>query len=80
MLPLGVCALGYVWLHVETLRVGYRIHGLEERLERRAGVERQLGLEVAYLESPGRIEERATRELGMAPPAADQLIFVETTP
>jgi cell division protein FtsL len=67
-------------LHVETLRVGYRIHELEERLEARAGVERQLGLEAAYLESPGRIEERAIRELGMAAPAPDQLIFAEATP
>ena len=36
LLPLGVCALGYVWLHIETLRVGYRIHALEERLERQS--------------------------------------------
>ncbi len=80
MVALGVCALVYVWLHVEVLRVGYRIHDLEKRVERLVGLERQLGLEAAFLESPQRIEERAVAELGMSAPAAQQLIFAEATP
>ncbi len=80
LVPLGVCALVYVWLHVEALRVGYRIHDLGKRVEQRVELERQLGLEAAYLESPQRIEERAVAELGMSAPAAEQLIFVEATP
>lgn len=80
LLPVGACALVYVWLHVEVLRVGYRIHDLEQRLEQRQEVERRLGLEAAFLASPKRIEERATAELGMSAPTADQLLFVEPQP
>ena len=80
LVPLGVCALVYVWLHVEVLRVGYRIHELEKSEEQRAGLEKQLGLEAAFLESPQRIEERAVAELGMTAPAAEQLMFAEATP
>lgn len=79
LLPLGACALFYVWLHVEVLRVGYRIHELEQQLEQRVGLERQLELETGYLESPKRIEARAVRELGMVAPSAEQLIFAEAT-
>ncbi|MCP4202139.1 MAG: cell division protein FtsL [bacterium] len=77
LLPLGACALVYVWLHVEVLRVGYRIHDLEKRVEQQVELERRLGLEASFLESPKRIEERAIAELGMSPPAAEQLIFAE---
>lgn len=80
LIPLGICALVYVWLHVEVLRVGYRIHELEQSIEQRAGVERQLSLEAAFLQSPRRIEERAVAELGMSAPTSEQLVFVEDTP
>ncbi len=80
LLPVAVCALVYVWLHVEVLRVGYRIHELEQQLEQRVELERRLGLEAAYLQSPRRIEERAVRELGMSAPDSEQLLFVEATP
>lgn len=77
LLPVGVCALVYVWLHVEALRLGYRIHELEQQIEQRVEVERRLALEAAFLASPRRLEERATLELGMSVPAAQQLVFVE---
>lgn len=80
LLPLGICALVYVWLHVEVLRVGYHIDRLETDLEESLGRERQLGLEAAFLESPSRVEERAIAELGMAAPTPEQLIFAEATP
>lgn len=80
LLPVTLCALVYVWLHVEVLRVGYRVHDLEQRLGERVELERHLGLEAAYLESPKRIEQRAVSELGMSAPDAQQLLFVEATP
>lgn len=80
LLPVGVCALVYVWLHVEVLRVGYRIHELEQQLEQRQEFERRLGLEAAFLESPQRIERRATEELGLVTPQGDQLVFLEEIP
>ena len=60
--------------------MGYHIHDLEQQIEQRGEVERRLGLEVAFLESPQRIEERAIAELGMAAPNAEQLVFAEATP
>ena len=80
LLPVGVCALFYVWLQVEVLRTGYRIHDLEQQFEQRQELARRLGLEAAFLESPRLIERRATRELGMSAPAAEQLVFVEDAP
>lgn len=77
LLPVAAAALLYVWLHVEVLRAGYRIHELEQQLQQQVEVERQLGLAVAALESPGRVELRAVEDLGMAVPAAEQLVFVE---
>ena len=76
LLPVAAFALIYVWLHVEVLRAGYRIHELEQELARQVEIERQLGLEVAFLESPERVEQRATRELGLAVPTAPQLVFL----
>jgi cell division protein FtsL len=74
---LGGGLLAYTWLHLEALRTGYRINTLEKQLQELSKVERQLRLEAAYLAGPQRIEERATRELGMQQPALDQVIFWE---
>lgn len=71
----GLCLLGYVWMHVELLHSGYRIHGLEGRLEELQRTERLLQLEARYLSSPDRIERRAIEELGMRPPELEQVVF-----
>lgn len=73
-----LCAMAvYTWLHLEQVRVGYRVDGLERQLRRLEQGERQLRLEAAYLASPGRIGERAATELGMAPPTLEQTLFAE---
>lgn len=77
VLPLGL-ALGVdIWLHLGVVEAGYRIHQLERRLDRLSQTERRLRLEAAYLASPQRIERRAAEELGMTPPALEQLVFAE---
>ena len=48
-----------MWLHVELLRVGYRVHLLEERLEAGQRQQKLLELEASYQSSPRLIEERA---------------------
>jgi cell division protein FtsL len=78
VLPLGLGLLGYTWIHLEVLRIGGRIEVKERELERLLQSERRLELEAARVRSPARIEERARRELGMAPPEVDQLVFVAT--
>lgn len=73
-----LCSMAvYTWLHLEQVRVGYRVDRLERQLRQLEQGERQLRLESAYLSSPGRIGERAAAELGMAPPTLDRLLFLE---
>ncbi|HLF56912.1 MAG TPA: hypothetical protein VI942_08705 [Thermoanaerobaculia bacterium] len=77
VLPIGAALLAYTWLQLETLRAGYRIEGLERESHRLAQVERQLRLESAHLAHPERLARRAQDELGLAPPAVEQVIFLE---
>jgi cell division protein FtsL len=74
---LGGVLLSYTWIHNEQLRTGYRIDALERRRTELEQRERQLLLEASYLASPQRIERRAEEELGMRPPAIEQVLFWE---
>jgi len=76
-LPLALALLGYTWLQLETLRVGYRVEALEQRVHKLAQIERQLRLEAAHLAHPERLARRAADELGLRPPAVEQVIFLE---
>lgn len=65
-------ALGYVWLHVQRVRVAYQIEdlrGLRGELEER---NRKLRLELLTLRAPGRVDREA-RQLGLREPAPDQV-------
>jgi cell division protein FtsB len=75
IVPLGVGLLAYTWLQLEVLRTGYHIEQLERRAHQLAQTERQLRLEAAYLANPARISERAQRELDLAWPTVDQVLF-----
>lgn len=75
LLPLGFALVGNIWVRVEVIRYGYRIHELEGELAQLNRRERELRLEAAYLASPQRVEARAEKELGMRPPTLEQTIF-----
>lgn len=75
VLALGSVLLAYTWLHVETLRAGYRIEKLERQLGELHERERQLRLEAAWREHPQQIGQRAQEELGMNEPALAQMLF-----
>jgi cell division protein FtsL len=77
---LGGGLLAYTWIHLEVIRTGYAIVELERRAGELAQEERRLRLEAAYLASPQKIERRAVDELGMGPPALDQVVFWEELP
>lgn len=77
VLALGSVLLAYTWLHVETLRAGYRIEGLERQLEGLRERERQLRLEAAWREHPEQIGKRAQSELGMSEPSLAQMLFYQ---
>ncbi len=74
-LAVVACLIVYVWVHVELLRVGYRVHVLDQRLGEALRRQSLLELETGYLSSPRLIEERAVRELGMRQPDLSQVIF-----
>lgn len=80
VLCLGGGLLAYTWIHLEVLRTGYAIDKLERNLTDLTKQERQLRLEAAYLASPSQIERRAVDELGMQPPALEQVVFWEEIP
>ena len=65
--------LGVVGLRVQQVRLSYRLDGLRTA---RAGIDEtrsRLGVELATLMSLSRIEGKARAELGMVPPARDQV-------
>ena len=72
---LGGGLLAYTWVHVETLRAGYRIGKLERALGELEERERALRLEAAHRSHPARIEARAQRELGMRAPTIDETLY-----
>ncbi|HSF38484.1 MAG TPA: cell division protein FtsL [Thermoanaerobaculia bacterium] len=80
VVSLGGGLLAYTWIHLEVVRTGYRIDSLESELTKLTREERQLQLEATYLASPPQIERRAVKELGMQPPALEQVIFWEEVP
>ena len=77
-LPVALMLIGYVWVNLELLRCGYRIHDLEGRLQEERYAVSILELEEAYLTGAARLSERGA-ELGLAPPEAGRLIYVEGT-
>jgi cell division protein FtsL len=77
---LGGGLLAYTWIHLEVLRTGYSIDKLEREHVQLTRQERELRLEATHLASPSRIERRAVEELGMQPPALEQVIFWEELP
>jgi cell division protein FtsL len=80
VLCLGGGLLIYTWIHLEVVRTGYRIDALERQLTDLTQTERQLRLEASYLASPAQVERRAAHDLGMQPPALEQVVFWEELP
>jgi cell division protein FtsL len=80
ILPVASGLLAYTWIHLEVMRIGYRIDRLERELEELNQLERQLRLEAAYLASPQRVAARAVHELGMRRPRVEQVVVLEEVP
>ncbi len=73
-----VAGLGlYAWPHLERRRVGIEAQQMDRERERLLEENRKLRLEQASLEELQRVEAIARRELGLAPPAPDQVVVVE---
>ena len=77
VLPVAAGMLGYVWVNLELVHVGYEVDRLEKVLRQEEQTNRELEVEAAYLASPQQIRVRATNELGMVPANLDRLVFRE---
>ena len=77
VLPFAAAMFAYTWLHEQGLEAGYRIEELERELEDVLQEERLLEVERTRLTRPERLSAVA-EELGMAPPALDQMIFLSS--
>ena len=67
----------YAWPRVQALQLDTRMQQHQTAHERLVEENRKLRLEKTRLERLDRIEEIATRDLGLTPPTADSLYVVE---
>ena len=76
----AVAAGLYAWPALEIRRAGQEAVELDQEKERLLEDNRKLNLEKSSLENLDRVETIATRDLGLAAPAAEQSIVVEVPP
>lgn len=67
----------YVGGKVNIVRLGYQIEGLEREKKELERANRSLRIEASSLSSPARIEEIATKRMGMIRPAKENIVTVK---
>ena len=67
----------YVGGKVKIMRLGYQIEALEREKRELERANRSLRIEASSLSSPARIEEIATKRLGMIRPPKDAIVVVK---
>jgi len=67
----------YVGGKVTIMRLGYQIEALEREKQELERANRSLRIEASSLTSPSRIEEIATKRLGMIRPPKDAVVIVK---
>lgn len=67
----------YVGGKVTIMRLGYRIEALEREKQELERANRSLRIEASSLAAPARIEEIATKKLGMARPPKENIVVVK---
>ena len=72
--------LGYVWLNLRLVHIGYEVDRLERALRVEERRQRELWVEAAYLSSPERIRAEAAAKLGLVEADLDHMVFVEDLP
>ena len=65
----------YIWYQSESIRLGYRIHELELKVEQLKEEIKKLETRKAALLSPERIDRLAREELNLTDPKPEQVIF-----
>jgi cell division protein FtsL len=70
---LGVSILlGYVWVRLKVVEVGYRLSATRQLVERMELEGRDLAVRAAAADAAGRLQELARERLGMRPPQAGE--------
>ena len=67
----------YVGGKVQIMRLGYQIEELEQQKRNLERENRALQIEASSLEAPGRIEDIATKRLGMVRPPKENIVVVK---
>ena len=87
LLKAGLCitfiacsAVVLVWPHLEMVRIGYHLAGLERQREKLLQERRVLRIEVAALRQLDRIESIARKKMKMVFPRPEQIVYVKVGP
>jgi cell division protein FtsL len=67
----------YVAAKVQIVKLGYQLDVLEQQKHELERENRSLQIEASSLSSPARIEEIATKRLGMVRPAKENIVIVK---
>jgi cell division protein FtsL len=70
----------YVGGKVQIMRLGYQIDELEKQKRDLERANRSLQIEASSLSAPGRIEEIASKQLGMVRPPKENIVVVRRMP
>ena len=71
-----VGAFTYVWCRVQVVNLGYRLSEAHRVHSRLVDDNKKLHLELARLRAPERVEQVATRQLGLKHPNKDQVVLL----
>ena len=80
LVPIASGMLGYVWLNLRLVHIGYEVDRLEKLFGKAAEGIKSLWVESAYLSSPERIQTEAAQRLGMISADINRMVFIEDTP
>ena len=80
LVPVAGGMLGYVWLNLRLVHIGYEVDRLERTLTHEERRQRELWMEAAYLSSPERVRDEAANNLGLIEADLDRMVFIGEQP
>lgn len=80
VLPVVGAALFYVWTHITTVQLGYRLSEEAEVHQQMLEANRGLRVEVAALKAPERLKELGRTKFGLLPPRTEQVVNLPGAP
>ena len=68
--------ISHVWVNFKRTQMGYTLSQLKKEILQIEEYKRKLKLEIAFLRSPERLENKAVKEFGLIHPLPKQIIFL----